>query len=222
VRIAGNSVTENGSPSTGYGIVVKDAAGVTIASNVLADNRVGLLVDDAGRTGTVATMVDGNTIAMNQVGTTLVPSADPTFTGNAFIENTTQVALGGTGTAQARWSLDGVGNHWSDYGGFDVAGDGTGDLAYTRSGRISQLVAEEPMLLALASGPAFRLLSAVEDSWAPGEPLVRDDAPQIDANTPSLAAQTGGPMVPLGLAGSALGLVCGVALLRGRKGVRHA
>ena len=220
--IAGNTVTESGSPSTGYAVLVKDAGDVTIRDNVIADNRVGMLVDDAGRTGSEATMAVDNTIAINQVGVLLVPSADPTFTGNAFIENTTQVALGGTGRTQAVWSVDGVGNHWSDYGGFDAEADGTGDLAYTRSGGTSRLIAEEPLLLAIASGPAFRLLTSVEDKWALGDPIVQDDAPLVDAHIPSIRIDDRRPAVPLWVPGAVL-MLGSVALLAGgrrTKGVR--
>ena len=75
----------------------------------------------------------GNTIAMNQIGLLLMPSADTVVAGNGFIENSTQVTMGGQGSTQAIWSRDGVGNYWSDYGGFDAEGDGTGDLAYSRA-----------------------------------------------------------------------------------------
>jgi len=94
-----------------------------------------------------------------------------------------------------------VGNYWSDYGGFDAQGDGTGDLAYSRSGRTSQLIANDPLLLALASGPAFRLLSAVEDKWAPADPLVLDVAPQTNLESPPLRGDRRGAPVPLWLPG---------------------
>lgn len=201
VRVLDNTITESGSPSTGFGVLVKDAGGVTLQDNVIADNRIGLHVDDAGRTGGDATLVERNTIAMNQIGVLLYPSADATFTGNGFVENTTQVTLGGQGETQAVWSANGVGNYWSDYGGFDAQADGTGDLAYSRSGRTSQLIANDPLLLALASGPAFRLLSAVEDKWAPADPLVLDVAPQTTLESPSLRGDRRGAPVPLWLPG---------------------
>ena len=93
VAVTGNTITDSGSASTGFGAIVKDVGDVTLHGNVLVDNRIGLDVDDAGRTVGAATLVDGNTIALNQVGVLLAPSADATFTGNAFIENTTQVVL---------------------------------------------------------------------------------------------------------------------------------
>ena len=51
VLVVDNTIMESGSPSTGFGVLVKDAGGVTVQSNVMADNRVGVQIDDAGRTG---------------------------------------------------------------------------------------------------------------------------------------------------------------------------
>ena len=214
--VTNNTITDSGSASTGFGAIVKDVGGATLRANVLADNRIGLDVDDAGRTVGAATLVDGNTIALNQVGVLLVPSADATFTGNAFIENTTQVVLNGTGQAQAIWASGEVGNYWSDYGGFDAHGDGTGDLPYTRSGRTGQLIASNPLLLALASGPAFRLLMAVEDRWAPTNPTVDDPYPLTVVPSPSMAAAQPAPRLPLWIPGSLM-MVTGVVLLRGAR-----
>lgn len=220
VLIEGNTITENGSPSTGFGVLVKDAGGVQLRDNVIADNRVAVHIDDAGRTGGEPAVLERNTIAVNQIGVLLFPSADAHFTDNGFVENTTQVALGGTGRTQAVWTVDGVGNYWSDYTGFDAEGDGTGDLAYSRSGRTSQLIAEDPVLLALASGPAFRLLSAVEERWAPAEPLVLDDAPLTELSSPPLAAERIGARAPLWIPGLALTFGCGWVLVRARRGPR--
>lgn len=222
VLVEGNTITENGSASTGFGVLVKDAGGVELRDNVIADNRVAVHIDDAGRTGGEPAALVRNTLAVNQIGVLLFPSADAHFTDNGFVENTTQVALGGTGRTQAVWTVDGVGNYWSDYGGFDAGGDGTGDLAYSRSGRTSQLIAQDPILLALASGPAFRLLSAVEERWAPSEPLVLDDAPLTELSSPPLAAERIGARAPVWIPGLALTLGCGWLLVRARRGVRRA
>jgi len=212
VMVADSTIVESGSASTGFGILVKDAGGVEIVRNVIADNRVGIHMDDAGRTEPAPNRVAQNTIAMNQIGVLLYPSADATFTGNGFVENSTQVTLGGKGFTQVAWTEDGVGNYWSDYGGFDAEGDGTGDLAYTESGRMSQLLAEEPILLALASGPAFRLLSSVEDKWSASDPIVMDEAPLVDSPGPALRGDHLGERVPLWIPGLVL-TVGGVWLL---------
>jgi len=222
VMVEDSTIVESGSPSTGFGILVKDAGGVEIARNVIADNRVGIHMDDAGRTEVAPNRVVSNTIAMNQIGVLLYPSADATFTGNGFVENSTQVTLGGKGFTQVAWTENGVGNYWSDYSGFDAAGDGTGDLAYTESGRMSQLLAEEPILLALASGPAFRLLSSVEDKWSPSDPIVMDEAPLVSSQGPALRGDHLGERVPLWIPGLLLTVGGGWLLFRARRPVRRS
>jgi nitrous oxidase accessory protein len=210
VLAQGNTIVESGSASTGFGVLVKDAGSVTLLRNVIAGNRVGIHIDDAGRTGGRPTLVVGNTIAVNRIGVQLMPSADSTFTGNAFVENITQVSLGGSGFTQAVWTANGAGNHWSDYTGFDSDGDGVGDLAYAQGGRVSRMLADDPMLLAVASGPAFRLLSSVEERWAPEDPVVSDAAPVLAVETPRLRGDAAGsaPLVPLWMPGLVVALGC--------------
>ena len=217
VTVSANTITESGSPSTGFGVLVKDVGSVTIEGNVIADNRVGVQSDDAGRTGGDPTMLRGNTIAMNAIGLMLRPSTDLQVTANGFIENSTQVTLGGEGVTQADFSPGGVGNHWSDYGGFDADGDGTGDLAYVRSGRMSELLAQEPLLLALSSGPAFRLLASVGERWAPGDPLVTDQAPRLGSSGPDLRASRDDTAVSLWIPGLATIVVCLFLMVRARR-----
>lgn len=217
IVLTANTIVESGSPSTGYGVLVKDAGDVTLTRNVIADNRVGLHIDDAGRTGGVPARLVDNMIAMNQIGAMLYPSSDSTFTGNSFIENSAQVTLGGAGTTQVRWTEGGVGNFWSDYGGFDAQRDGRGDIPYVESGHMSRLLAEEPILQALESGPAFRLLSAVEDKWSASDPVVLDEAPLMRSRAPSIRGADRGVAVPLWIPGLAAMLVCGRSLVRGRR-----
>ncbi len=217
VTVTGNTIVESGSPSTGFGVLVKDVGSVELSRNVVADNRVGIQADDAGRTGGEPVLLHENTFAMNQVGMVLMPSSDATVTGNAFIENSIQVTLGGLGTSQAVWSVDGVGNFWSDYGGYDADGDGVGDLTYASGGRVSRLLAEAPLLQALASGPAFRLLSSVEERWVPESPIVVDQAPLTDAVAPTLHGGREGPTAPLWLPGAVLLASCLWFFLRARR-----
>ena len=220
VVIRGNVIMESGSPSTGFGVLIKDAGSVSLDANVIADNRVGIHIDDAGRTGGAPATVRGNTIAVNQIGVLLFPASDPRFTGNGFVENSTQVTLGGQGSAQAVWSAGGTGNYWSDYAGFDRTGDGRGDLPYERSGRIGQLIADEPVLLALASGPGIRLLSSVGDRWGPARPLVRDPAPLTTMTSPALRGNRRATAVPLWVPGVAALTLGGWLIHRGRRVVR--
>lgn len=216
VAVRGTTIVESGSASTGFGILVKDVGGVTLDRNVIADNRVGVQIDDAGRTGGSPATVTGNTIALNQIGLLLMPSADATVGRNGFIENSTQVTIGGDGSTQVVWNVDGDGNHWSDYAGYDADGDGRGDVPYVHSGRTSELFATQPLLLALASGPGFRVFTRVADAWSPSVPLVHDDAPLIGSIGPEMRGAGEGPAIPVGAMGLVLALACGWLLARAR------
>ncbi len=219
VVVEGNAIVESGSPSTGFGVLVKDAGDVLVRGNAIVDDRVAVHVDDAGRTGGAPARIEGNLIAANQVGVVLYPSARPTLSGNAFVENAAQVVLGGAGRALASWSEGGVGNHWSDYQGFDADGDGVGDVPYVQGGRVGELVARAPVLLSLASGPALRLVEAVEERWAPREPIVVDPAPLMRAVRPRVPpfarGEAGSP--PLAAAGLLLAGAGGAGLALGRR-----
>ncbi|HWO71836.1 MAG TPA: NosD domain-containing protein [Actinomycetota bacterium] len=219
VLVEGNAIVDSGSPSTGFGVLVKDAGDVLVRGNAIVDDRVAVHVDDAGRTGGAPARIERNLIAANQVGVVLYPSSRPTFTGNAFVENAAQVVLGGTGRARASWSQGGVGNHWSDYQGFDADGDGIGDVPYVQGGRVGELVARSPVLLALASGPALRLVEAVEERWAPREPIVVDPAPLMRPVRPRVPAfapgEAGSPA--LAAAGLLLAGAGGAGLALGRR-----
>jgi nitrous oxidase accessory protein len=217
VLIEGNTIVDNGSPSTGFGVLVKDAGDVTVTGNVIAGNRVGVHVDDAGRTGGRPAWIGANTLAMNQVGVTLYPSTDATFVRNAFVENTTQVSLGGQGDTQAVWTVDGVGNHWSDYEGYDADGDGIGDLPYEDGGRADRVLAGNPVLIALASGPGLRLLSFVDDRWSASEPIVTDLAPLVERRGPRAALDGPGSMRPLAVAGAVMVVLASTSLVRARR-----
>lgn len=217
VAMTGNAVTESGSAATGYGVLVMNVAGVTMDGNLIADNRVGLHLDNAGRTGPEGMTLTGNTIAMNQFGMLIYPSTEAVFTKNAFVENTDQVALGGEGTTLASWESGGIGNYWSDYGGYDANRDGIGDVPYVQSGRLSTLLEQNPDLGALSSGPAFRLMSAVSDKWAPTDPLVTDPHPLMRAPALSFRVDRPGGAAPLWIPGLMLVAVSVWFLARARR-----
>jgi hypothetical protein len=70
------------------------------------------------------------------------------------------------------------------------------------------------VLQALASGPAFSLLAAVEDRWVEHEPVVVDPLPLMQPHSPALddgvtagaasAALATGGLVAVALAGAAI------------------
>ncbi|HET7234873.1 MAG TPA: NosD domain-containing protein [Actinomycetota bacterium] len=215
VLLLRNEISGSSSPSTGFGVLLKDVAGCDAVENVLVGNRIGIQVDGPAGDFEHETVIHGNTIALNQYGVSLYPSAHATFYRNSFVENTVQVVAQGHGVAgKNTWVHEGIGNYWSDYRGYDLGGEGLGDVPHHEGGSVESLMVRAPVLQALASGPAFSLLSAVEDRWIEHESVVIDPLPLMDPHSPSLqdgvtagaasAALAAGGVLALALAGIAI------------------
>ena len=215
VLLLRNEISGSSSPSTGFGVLLKDVAGVDAVENVLLSNRIGIQIDGPAGDLEHETVIHGNTVALNQYGVSLYPSAHVTFYRNSFVENTVQVVAQGHGVAgKNSWAFEGIGNYWSDYRGYDLGGEGLGDVPHHEGGSVESLMVRAPVLQALASGPAFSLLSAVEDRWVEHESLVVDPLPLMEPHSPAVgdgvtagaasAALAAGGLVAVALAGAAI------------------
>lgn len=215
-----NTIIESISPATGIGVVLKDVSLVTLVDNIIAANRVGLKVDNAGATGNSEVPVDArsNTIGMNQVGVELATSANVVFTENSFVENTVQVVVDGK-VPRVAWNRDGVGNFWSNYKGYDISGNGIGDVPFIQGGSIARTLTKSPVMISLASGPGFRIMQAIEDRWAPEQPVAVDEFPLMEKRSPSVpeSLRPGSPPAWFALTSAAIALVGGLILLLGRR-----
>lgn len=202
-----NGIRDSTSASTGLGVLLKDVAGADVVENVIVGNRVGIQVDGPLGTSGVELRVRGNTVALNRFGVALFPSAEVTFSRNSFVENGVQVVAAGAGGGRnSTWYDDGLGNLWSDYRGYDLTGEGLGDVPYVGGGSVERLLVRAPVLEALASGPALQLLRAVEDRWVERRPIVEDPLPLMSPVSPPLASGPRGLLAPalLGAGGLAL------------------
>jgi nitrous oxidase accessory protein len=197
-----NQISDSSSPSTGFGVLLKDVAGCDAVENVLLGNRIGLQIDGPAGDLEHETLIHGNTIALNQYGVSLYPSAHAIFYRNSLVENTVQVVAQGHGVAgKNEWANEGIGNYWSDYRGYDVSGEGLGDVPHHEGGSVESLMVRAPVLQALASGPAFSLLSAVEDRWVEHESIVVDPLPLMEPYSPAVGGE-----VSAGTASAALAI----------------
>lgn len=155
ITLAGNHMHNNRGPS-GYGIGLKDCDGIVITGNTMVANRVGVYIDNSPSSIDSTGLFEGNRIAYNEIGVLATPNThDNVFTANAFIENEEPVATHGRGELHKNaFSKDGVGNYWSQYAGFDLDGDGIGDMAYEPQSLFGRMLASEPNLRLFVHGPA--------------------------------------------------------------------
>jgi len=142
-RIAGN----RGVP--GIGLTLKDCDESVVRDNRIVENGRGLLLD-----GSSANRFVDNLFESNDTAVTLFSSAERNrFGGNRFTSNRGDVVLSGGDSATA-WSIDGRGNYWSGYRGFDFDGDGVGDAPHPVAGAFERLEGTNPAVRLFLQSPA--------------------------------------------------------------------
>ncbi|MFT3691128.1 nitrous oxide reductase family maturation protein NosD [Paenirhodobacter sp.] len=78
------------------------------------------------------------------------------MTRNDFIGNRVQVKY--VGTRILEWSVEGVGNYWSDNAAFDLNGDGLADSVYRPNDMIDKVMWTAPQARMLLTSPAVQIL----------------------------------------------------------------
>jgi nitrous oxidase accessory protein len=97
-------------------------------------------------------------------------------TGNAFIDNQTQVKY--VGTRAVDWSLNGRGNYWSDNPAFDLNGDGIADAAYRPNDLVDRVVWAYGAAKLLLNSPVVEILRWAQSQFPALHPGgVVDSAP---------------------------------------------
>lgn len=221
VNVIRNQLLENRSPSTGFGLLVKDVTEIDAVQNLMVGNRVGAHVDGPAG-GSEPIRLVANTIADNDFGVVLFPSAEASLTANSFVDNLVQVSRKGRGTEDnVRWSERGWGNYWSTYRGYEGS-PGRGAVPHVEGNASHRLLSRAPMLTAIASSPAMRLIAVMEDRWVLQRPTVVDHLPLTDPVSPAVRPLDPDPgaRTTLMTTGVAIFALAGGAMLRSMTGGR--
>ncbi len=194
VNLIENTISGNRGPS-GYAIGLKDMDDTVVIDNLFLDNRIGAHLDTSPREVDSIGVFNGNVFAYNDIGVELAPSVRHNeFSGNSFIDNEEQVSISGRGgLAQANsWTVDGQGNFWSDYAGFDANSDGQGDIKYKSERLFENLMEQEPSLRLFLYSPSTNAIDFAAKAFPAVRPkpkLVDEQplmAPSIPTQAPSL------------------------------------
>lgn len=157
-----------------YGILMNFITYSTISNNFVSNVQRGQTGDDSmikGGEGKALFIYNSlfNTINNNQfersnLGIHLTAgSEDNKISGNAFMDNEQQVKYVATRTQE--WSVDGRGNYWSDYLGWDRDDDGLGDVPYEPNDNVDRLLWMYPQVRLLMNSPAIQLLRWVQRAF---------------------------------------------------------
>ncbi|OIQ76247.1 periplasmic copper-binding protein (NosD) [mine drainage metagenome] len=126
-----------GSGQAGKGVFVYNSEFNTFAGNRIADSTIGVHVTAGSEHNAVF--------------------------GNAFVDNRTQVRY--AENVAEEWSRAGRGNYWSNYLGWDMNGDGIGDVPYRPNSGVDVLLWKYPSARLLMSSPATLLLRYVQRAF---------------------------------------------------------
>jgi nitrous oxidase accessory protein len=114
--------------AAGVGIGFKESDSITVRRNWLVANTTGTYLDNTPRTEEEPVTFEGNVIALNEVGVRMHGAEKGVhFVGNDLRDNALMLEVDGGGNALG---ADFHGNYYSDYEGYDLDGDGVGDVAY--------------------------------------------------------------------------------------------
>ncbi|MBI4848550.1 MAG: nitrous oxide reductase family maturation protein NosD [Nitrospirae bacterium] len=175
------------------GFAVMYSKGSTISDNISVGNQThGLLLIQTVRSEITGNTVIGNTkgiflynSVLNRVASNLLMnnslglhnwggSEENTVTGNSFINNEAQVKF--IAGRNQQWD----GNYWSDYLGWDMEGDGSGDMPYESNTVVDHILWRYPSSKLLYASASFQLLWMMEKQFPLLKvPRVMDDKPSM-------------------------------------------
>jgi nitrous oxidase accessory protein len=210
ITVTGNNMSNNHGPSGG-GVGLKDVDSISFTGNRIVHNRTGAQVDTSPRERGIENYWVENVFAFNDIGIAFQPSIrHNTFHGNAFIDNIEHISVLGDGQLKdLTWAVDGRGNYWSDYAGFDANGDGIGDRPYEARRLFESLTNDNPTLQLFRFSPAELAVDFAAKAFPAFRPQVKitDPAPLMDPVAspylPPPDRASGGSRTALGVIGAA-------------------
>lgn len=217
LHLRNNRIEGNRGPS-GHGIGLKDVDDALVEGNLFLDNRVGAFLDNSPREIDSVGRFHGNTFAFNDIAISLMPAVQRNlFADNSFVENQETVNVTGGGQLHGNlWTVDGRGNYWSDYIGYDADGDGVGDIPYHADRLFESLIDRQAALRLFAYSPSAQAieLAARAFPFIKPQPKLVDERPRMAPAWPAdLPPTDASARWPLGAV--ALGLSSAGALLLG-------
>ncbi len=154
-----NNVLAGAHGPAGMGIGFKESDGVALDGNWVVANTTGVYLDRTPLSASKPVVFSRNVLALNDVALGFLGAeAGLSFDANEFRENTSLVSFDPEGPAlSARF----VHNRWSEYAGYDLDGDGTGDVPFQVKQLSRELVDSTPTLSLFQGTVAFGLLDTV-------------------------------------------------------------
>ncbi|HEX5054470.1 MAG TPA: nitrous oxide reductase family maturation protein NosD [Planctomycetota bacterium] len=165
--------------AAGIGIGLKESGDIAVEDSWLLDNTTGLYIDSAPLDPDHHNHYLRNVLRFCETAVAMHASAKRSeFKDNQFGDNGAVVKVGGQGDALA---CEFVGNWYDTYQGYDLDGDGRGDVPFEFRRLSTQIEARYPELAILHGAPAMGMVDLVGEVlplFAPRR-LMQDPAPRL-------------------------------------------
>jgi len=178
--LRGNRISRHREGVAAYGVLLKDIGDLVLEDNEILSNRIGIYAEAVPTNPARQAVLRRNVIAGNEVGLALQSTAALVVTGNRIAENLTDVRpLGRALSSGMRWSLDGRGNSWGQYRGYDANADGIGDVPHRVEDAMDALIRRNPLVQAFLYTPAHLAIEAAARMFPlyRQRPVLVDDRP---------------------------------------------
>ncbi len=135
-----------------FGILLQTANDTRIEKNEIHFNQKGIFMDQSNRN-----LIKGNHISNNQIGLNVWSSSiDNQFTENKILDNNLQYTTNG-GEDANDWSVEEIGNTWSDHTAVDLDQDGVSDEPYEYSSAFGSVLADQQLGNLFLYSPALTI-----------------------------------------------------------------
>jgi nitrous oxidase accessory protein len=166
-----------------FGILFQDCSEMLAEENFIIDNATGIFIE-ALRGSTLRR----NVIAENDVAIQMYSNAAANvITENNFVDNLSPLQLVGRGST-TKWEFNGRGNFWSNYEGYDLDGDGRGDVPHKVQNVFDSMEGNYPRLRIYLNSPAAQALAMAERTF----PILRGSS-EVDRSPLTKAVKLGFP-----------------------------
>jgi len=140
-----------------YGILYQSMDNTTAVDNLIIDNSRGIFFDNCNYNRFTNNVVVDNDLALQMMG-----NGEENFIfHNNFVNNLGNLVVDSKQT-QTRWTGDEGGNYWSDYKGYDLDGDGLGDVPHKIQSVFQIMETETPEIRFYLNSPAAEILEMAE------------------------------------------------------------
>jgi nitrous oxidase accessory protein len=143
-----------------FGILFQDCDEMLAEDNFVVNNATGLFLEALRKSTFRRNVIAENDLALQIFSS----SGDNVFAENNFVENLSPLQIVGR-KANTKWNELRRGNYWSDYDGYDLDGDGVGDVAHKVQNVFEFLEGNYPRLRLYFNSPAAQALAAAEKTF---------------------------------------------------------